>query len=191
MGVGGTIANDARRIRILDLPRPRGNFSTCLFILGRNADPLLLAIIRKRLFLNFGRTVLPLSPVGVGYRAALLRAIIYFKWHPDPNPDASSSPQAIGKVTVADHRQPWQRQFRWLEWLLIVVGLRVPLDSKEPQSHFSRWGTQPASCAGSCGSKFCSAGCWPRCCSSPASLASSTRNNILRGKPISAGDSLG
>jgi hypothetical protein len=64
------------------------------------------------------------------------------KWQ--PNPDHDSSPPRNGKwIQGAARAKPWPRWLRWLERLLVFVGLLAPVDLKERPSRFSRLGTSP------------------------------------------------
>jgi hypothetical protein len=68
------------------------------------------------------------------------------KWQPDPNLSGwrlrkRKWVSTAGRLKV--FWGPWPGQLRWLERLLIFVGLLAPVDRGEPPSRFSRFGTSP------------------------------------------------
>ena len=61
-----------------------------------------------------------------------------------PNPDPGAWPRRNAKwIRGAGRAQDWPRRLRWLERLLVFVGLLAPVDLKTPPSRCSRLGTSP------------------------------------------------
>ncbi len=61
------------------------------------------------------------------------------KWEPDPSPE-SQPEKATGRPTLGAARR-WPRRLRWLQSVLVFVGLHAPDDPQVPRSGVSRWGT--------------------------------------------------
>jgi hypothetical protein len=63
------------------------------------------------------------------------------KWQPDPSPE--TQPENAAVLPTLGSTRPWPNWMRWLQNVLVFVGLQTPASAATPRSRTSRWGTSP------------------------------------------------